>query len=308
MTTSKTNKSLISHKRVIAVSFLVDISDVLLNVVIAVISGSVLMLSQALQGAMDLCASGFLFIGAKRASRKADASHPFGYGKELYFWVFLAGLAMIGVTATSSFYWGLQRFLNPHPIENILFVYGTLAIGLITNGYAFSLSLRRLIADKPKDTVLQVFFRSPLIATKTTLLLDLMGTMASLIGIVTLSLYSTTGDLRFDGIGAMAVGVSLAFFSFFILRDVKKLLIGASAPREVKSAISSCIRSFSEVQSIVELKVTYIGIEQLFVLAEVNLKDNLTTDDIEELNDKIREAIQEKVPEARHVHIEPETS
>jgi cation diffusion facilitator family transporter len=297
----------ISHKRVIAVSFLVDISDVGINVIIAVISGSVTMISQALQGAVDLLASGFLYIGNKLSSRRADASHPYGYGREMYFWVFMAGLVMIGVTSTLSFYWGLQRILHPEPIHNLLFAYGALIISFFTNFYAFSLSYRRLIADKPGDGVFRVFFKSPFIATKTTLLLDFAGSLASVFGLIALVMYSLTGDVRFDGVGAMIVGISLAFFSFFILKDVRKLLIGASASPEVKNSIASCIRSFREVQSIVELKVTHIGIEQLLVLAEIHLKNELTTDDIEKLNDAIRENIHKTVPQARYIHIEPET-
>jgi len=298
---------MISHKRVIAVSFLVDISDVVVNIIVAALSGSVTMLSQALQGAIDLLASGFLYVGAQLSSRKADASHPFGYGREIYFWAFLSGLFMIGVTATFSFYWGLQRFLQPEAITNLWLAYITLGVSLITNGYAFSLSYRRLVADKPNAAILRIFFQSPLIATKTTLLLDLMGTLASAFGLIALFIYRVSGDARFDGVGAMTVGVSLAFFSFFILRDVRKLITGVSAPAAMKRKISAVIRSFPEVRRIVELEVTHIGIEQLLIVAEIHLKNALTTDDIEQLNDDISKAIRKKVPEARYIHIEPET-
>lgn len=302
----KTSKP-ISHQRVIATSLLVDISDVVLNVIIAILSGSILIVSQALQGAVDLCASGFLFIGTKRSNRKADTTHPFGYGRELYFWVFLAGLIMIGVTSTTSFYWGLQRVLHPQPIHNVPLAYGVLIISLFTNFYAFSLSFKRLIADKLKVSPIKIFFHSPLIATKTTLLLDLMGTLASFIGIITLIMFSLTGNTQYDGIGAMAVGISLAFFSFFILLDVRKLLIGASADPDIIDAISNSIQSFSQVVSVVDLNVTHIGVEQLFVLAKVNLINELTTDDIELIIDKIKDKIQTDQPDAKYINIEPET-
>ena len=77
----------ITSEKVIVTSFLVDVSDVLINAFVAVLSGSVVMLSQALEGGADLLASGFLLVGIKRSKRPSDRKHPYGYGRELYFWI-----------------------------------------------------------------------------------------------------------------------------------------------------------------------------------------------------------------------------
>lgn len=102
----------ISLERVVFTSFLVDVSDVAINVTVALFSGSVTMLSQALEGGADLLSSGLILIGVKSSKRPADKRHPYGYGRELYFWTFLSGLATFGVTATLSFYLGLRRYLT----------------------------------------------------------------------------------------------------------------------------------------------------------------------------------------------------
>ncbi|MFC1647097.1 cation diffusion facilitator family transporter [Patescibacteria group bacterium] len=301
------DKSLITHEHAILVSFLVDISDVVINVIVVMLSGSVTMLSQALQGAVDLLASGFLYVGSKRAKRVADKMHPFGYGRELYLWIFLSGMVMFGVTSTLSFYWGYIRFINPQPITNIIFAFGALILSLFTNGYAFMLSLKRLQKDKPNADIFDLFFRSSLIATRTTLLLDFMGTLASVYGLLALAVYSVTGNYRYDGVGAMLVGVTLAFFAFFILKDVKNFLIGKSVPFELLNDIANCIRSFPEVNSIIDLKATYIGVEKLFVISDINIKDGLNTNSIERLIEDIENNIKHKIPQSAYIHIEPKS-
>jgi cation diffusion facilitator family transporter len=297
----------ISLQRVVIVSFLVDVSDVAINVVIAVLTGSVTMVAQALEGVVDLVSTGFLLVGVRQSKQPADQLHPYGHGKELYFWAFLSGLATFGVTATLSFYFGLQRFIHPEPIENLGFTYLALGIAAITNGYACSLSYRRLLGNKGISQLWTTFRHSALIETKTAFVLDLMGTVASILGLIALVIYGTTGDLRFDGIGAMATGLALAFFALFILQGAKELLLGQSANFETLQEIEHAVCTFTEVLAVLDLRTIYVGADTLLVNMELHLQDNLTTDQIEQLVDQIETRVKDTVPAAAHIHIELET-
>ena len=297
----------ISLEKVITTSFLVDISDVVINVVVVFLSGSVTMLSQALEGGSDLLSSGLLLIGVKLSKRSLDQKHPYGHGREIYFWTFVSGFVTFGITATLSFYWGLHRFLHPAPIRNLPLAYFALIVAAFTNGYAFSLSYRRLLGEKSLSRFWRVFLHSALIETKTALVLDLMGTVASILGLIALLIYGVTGNLRFDGIGAMAIGLSLAFFAFFILKGSKELLVGQSAPPEVEEEIKKAALSFPQVKSVLDLRTIFIGLDKLLVNMEVHLKDGLITDDIEILIDEIEEKIRKQIPTATHIQIELET-
>lgn len=294
-------------EKVVSTSFVVDISDVLINTFVAAISGSIVMFSQALEGAADLLASGLLLIGVKRAQLPSDKKHPFGHGREVYFWTFLSGLATFGLTATLSFYLGLQRFLKPQPIENIHLAFLALIISIFSNGYSFSLSFRRLLGKRGILQIAEVFKHSALIETKTTFVLDLMGVVASILGLIALFTYGLAGDLRFDGVGAMAIGISLAFFAFIILRGAKELLVGQSASPETEEKIKKAVLAYAQVQKVLDLRTLLIGPDRLLVNLEVHLKDELTTDEIEALIDKIERKIKKEVPAARHIQIELET-
>src|SRR5688572_20794079 len=224
----------VSERRVLVTTFWVDLLDVALNLSVAILTGSVVMLSEFFQGLADLTAAAFLMVGYKRSRKKADKLHPFGHGKEIYFWTLISAVVMMTFTATASFYVGLIRFLNPAEITHIGFGYGTLLVTLVTNAYALSLSYRRLMKNKPLKQLPQVFLNSSVVTTKNALVLDLMGTTASSFGLVSLLLYQLLGEKRFDGLGAMIIGVTTAVLAFVLIIGIKGLLVGERAAPQIE--------------------------------------------------------------------------
>src|SRR5688572_5909990 len=109
----------ITTKRALITSFVVDVVDIVTNVVVAFITGSAVILAEAMQGLADLTAVSLLLIGHKRAGKIETQIHPFGFGKEAYFWALLAAVIILLFTATLSFYSGLQAFLHPEPINQL---------------------------------------------------------------------------------------------------------------------------------------------------------------------------------------------
>ena len=296
-----------SINRVLVTSFIVDITDVLLNVAVAVLSGSVVMLSQALQGGSDLIASGLLIIGLKRSRRPSDKNYPFGYGKELYFWTMMAALVMLEITATLSFYLGYKRFIDPQPVHNIYLAYAVLIFGLITNSYAAYLSSRRLLGKRSPKAIFSVFSRSVLIETKTALVLDIMGSGASILGLLALFVFQATGDFRFDGLGAMSIGVMLALLSAILLDGIKDMLVGRKASDEVERSISEAALNTEHVKNVMDLKTMHIGASSLLINIEVHVDSKLKTSEIEHVTDRIKKNISDAVPSAKHIQVEIET-
>ena len=297
----------ITARKVILTSFVVDVLDIVLNFSVTIISGSVVMMTQVLEAIADLIASGFLIIGLRRSMRKEDKTHPFGYGREIYFWTLLSALIMFGATSTLSFYFGWQRFLHPEALHNINIALIVLIITFFTNSYSFFLSFKRLLRKRPVKHILQIFYRSSLVETKTTFILDLMGALASLLGIIALGIYLVTGDMRFDGIGAMAIGISLGISSIFLVLGIRDLLIGRSASTETEKKIKEAALSVDEVNDILDLKTLHVGAEKLLVNLEVHMNSRLSTRELEKLIDKIKENIQKEVPSVKYLQVELET-
>jgi len=265
------------------------------------------MIAEALQGLADLAASGFLLIGLARSGKPSDKRHPFGYGREIYFWTMLSGVLILGVTSTMSIYFGWQRFINPLPIHNINFAFAILGLSIATNGYAFSLSVKRLLRGRSILRIRKVFGSSSLIETKTAFVLDLMGVLAAVFGFLALVFYRITGNLMFDGLGAVAIGVILAIFGVILIIPIRELIIGQSASSEIEGKIREATMTQPEVKDVLDLKTIHIGSEKLLVNAEVSLKSNLTTKDIEGIIDRIKANIKKEVPEVKHIQVEVET-
>jgi cation diffusion facilitator family transporter len=301
-------KKAVSAQRVVATSFIVDLSDVGLNIAAAVLSGSVVMLTEGLQGSADLLTSGLLWIGIKRARRRANKQYPFGFGRELFFWALMAGVSMFILTAGMSFYFGLQRFLNPQPLHNLGFAYFSLVIGLVTNLYAFNLSRRRLnLPFRQPYRALHNLRQSNLIESKSTLTLDAMGSTASFLGLIALLLYGLTGNSRFDGIGAMIVGIASAVFAVLLIVEVRDMITGRSATKDIEQQISATALSVEGVKKVLDLRTMVLGAEDLLVNIELHLDPTLTTTQIENLTDQVKARIKRSVAEVRHIQVEVET-
>lgn len=297
----------ISAKRVVFTSFLINILDVALNLGAAVITGSVVMLSEALHGASDLLTTVFLMIGVKRAEQPADRLHPFGHGREMFFWSLLSALLMATLMAGLTLYFGWQRLRHPEPLEHIWVAYGLLFFGLVSNTYTFSLSFRRLLGDRSPHRIWRIFLDTSLVETKATFILDLMGASSAALGLVALLTFGFTADPRFDGLGAVLIGVVLAVLAFSLLLSVKDLLIGQSAPREVEEKIRDSVLTNKGVEGVLDLRTMLVGPERFLVNLEIHITDRLTTNEIEKLVDEIKEKVRQAVPTAQHIQIEIET-
>src|SRR5687767_4101918 len=186
-----------------------------------IITGSVVLLAEALEGASDLVASGLLLVGLRISNNRANKKHPFGFGKALFSWTLLSALVMLIFGAGLSFYFGLQRFLVPQDISHIGLAFGTLCISIVTNGYGVSVSARRLLGSRPLKELKDIFISSTKVETKNTLILDMTGASAAAMGLISLILFQATGYKGFDGLGGMLMGIIIAILSIVLIWGVK---------------------------------------------------------------------------------------
>lgn len=297
----------ISDVRVVVTSLVVSVSDVVLNLVVAIFTGSTVMLSQALQGMSDMVTGGILYLGVKRSKREADLKYQFGYGREIFFWVLIAGIFMFIGTGGLSFYFGYQQFTRPHPIEHTGFAFAMLVWGFFTNMYAFSLSLRRMHRSSATRGWWHQLLRSSIVETKATLLIDFLGTLAALLGFMALLTYVLTGNVQFDGVGSMVIGISMMLVSVLLIRDVRDLIIGKAIDTEVSDRIIGATQTVPGILSVLDLRTMYLGSAKMLVIIEVHVQDGLDTDKIESIVDNIKTVVQRNVPEVHHIQVEVET-
>ncbi|HIA91687.1 TPA: cation diffusion facilitator family transporter [Candidatus Saccharibacteria bacterium] len=300
-------KQTISQKRAVGTSFAVSVGDVLFNLFVGFITGSAVMFSQALQGLSDLVTAGILFFGVTQSEKAADKQHPLGYGREVFFYVLVAGLFMFVGTGLFSLFLGLQQVIDQQPIDTIWLALVTLSFGLFTNGYSFNLSRKRLGINFLKRRDRTKLVSSSLVETKATLLVDSLGTASALFGLVAIGLYLITGSVIFDGIGAMIVGVSMMVTSALLVYDAKSLIVGRAITPAMQKAIVAACTKLDGVNEVLDLKTLHLGSGKLLIILEIHFVDDLTTNEIEVLSDKIKTAVKKKIPQANTVQVEAET-
>lgn len=297
----------LSDVRVVATSLVVSVSDVVLNFIVALLTGSTVMLTQALQGTSDLVTGGILYVGVKRSKRDADHKYQFGYGREIFFWVIMAGVFMFLGTGALSVYFGYQQFINPTPIDYIWVAFAMLAWGFTTNLYAFSLSLQRMHRLDAAKTWWHQLMRSSIVETKATFIIDFLGTLAAFFGFIALLAYALTGNAQFDGIGSMVIGLSMMLTSILLIMDVRDLIVGKAVDPDVSERIIGATQTVTGIQSVLDLRTMYLGSAKLLVIVEVHVKDGLETDQIEAIVDNVKAVVQQSVPQVHHIQVEVET-
>jgi len=297
----------ISDLRVVTTSFIVSIFDVVVNFTVAFLTGSTVMLAQGLQGLSDLVTGSILYMGVKRSKRKADQRYQFGYGREIFFWVLMAGILMFIGTGGLSLYFGYHQFVDPRPIENVWLALGTLFIGFMTNAYAFSLSAKRLHKLHRDLSWWHQLWHSSVAETKATFLIDFLGTTSTVFGFIAIVVYIATGNPIFDGLGSMVIGLSMMSVSLLLIRDVRDLIVGRAVESDVAQRIIGAAHSVEGVITVLDLRTMYLGSAKILVMLEVHLQDQLDTDQIESITDTVKSVIQRNIPEVHHIQVEVET-
>lgn len=300
-------KQKLTDKKVVTTSTLVSISDVTFNFIISLVTGSTVMLSQALQGLSDVITGLILYIGVRRAQKQPDYKYQFGYGRELFFWVLVAGIIMFFGTGSASVYFGYQQFTNPSQIEHVSLAFGMLIFGFITNGYALSLSIARIRQQGVSKKWWSQLLRSSIVETKATFIIDCLGVISTIFGFGALLMFIATNNPQFDGIGSMIIGLTMMGAAVILIKDVRDLIVGKSVDPETADRIKRVTHHISGVNEVLDLRTMYLGSAQLFVILEVHIEDGHTTDTIEKIIDEIKAKVQKEIPLVEHIQVEVET-
>ena len=202
-----------------------------------------------------------------------------------------------------SVYFGVQRLLHTEEIEKIFLAYGALGISIMTNGYALSLSTRRLLEKEKLTKIFRIFLATTHVETKNTFILDLTGTASAIMGLISLVLYQLANIQYFDAIGAILIGILIAVSSMMLIWGVKDYLTGKTASTSIEESIRKAVLKVKEVAEIIEMETMYIGSEKLLVHLDINVQPS-DQENLEQTIEKIKEHIQKEVPVVYSIQIE----
>ena len=275
--------------------------------VAAVISGSSSMLSEAVHSLVDCGNEVLLLYGQRRAARSPDTGHPFGYGRELYFWSFVVALLIFALGAGVSIYEGVIHLLEPEPIRDPMINYIVLALAFVFEGASWVVSFRQFRAASGKNELYDAFVRSKDPPSFMVLFED----SAALLGIL-LAAAGTFGSAALDmpmldGVASILIGLVLAGVAMLLARESKSLLIGEPAEREL---VDSILQDAAGVRGVLRAHgalTSHLSPDDIVVLLSLEFEDRLCVPELEEVVLEIERVVREKHPQVVSLFVKPQT-
>jgi cation diffusion facilitator family transporter len=296
------------NKKAVIAAMTANFCIALFKFAAALISRSSSMLAEAYHSVSDTFNQVLLLYGLKRSRRKPDAGHPFGHGKEQFFWSFMVAIILFAVAGGLSIREGYHKLLHPEPITKAGLAYLAITVAFIFESFALRLAVKSLKAEMKSDQY-KNFFQAVLHSKDPTSLTvffeDSLALIGLLIAAAALALVQLTGKLIIDALASMLIGALLMIFAFFLAVETKKLMVGESISPYKRSKILQAVNDFDEVKSVRRLKTMHLSSDDVLVVLEIEYKDGLVVQDLEIVNNRIEESIRKIIPNAR-IYLEPE--
>ncbi|MGZ6793419.1 MAG: cation diffusion facilitator family transporter, partial [Mycobacteriales bacterium] len=247
-----------------------------------------------------------LLVGGKRAQRDADERHPFGYGRDRYFYAFVVALVLFTLGSLFALYEGVQKVRHPHHLETAGVAIGILLFAIVAESFSFRTAISEALPLKGDASWSQYVRRAKSPELPVVLLEDfaaLIGLVLALLG-VTLTL--VTGDPVWDGLGTLSIGLLLGFVAIVLAVEMKGLLIGEAASRESVEAIREALVDGTTVLRVIHLKTMHLGPEELLVAAKIAVAPGLGLPEVARAIDEAEVRVRAVEPLARQMYLEPD--
>jgi cation diffusion facilitator family transporter len=273
----------------------------------ALFTGSSSMWAETLHSFSDTVNQILLLIGLRTSKKRVSERHPFGYGKEQFFWSFVVAILIFGISGSISVQRGLESLLysQSHHIENIGINFVILGLSFVFEAYAFRiafLSFKKVIKERGEkfnfSTLISEIKQTKDSAVMTVLIEDTAALSGIVVATIALILTAVTGNSFFDSVGSLVIGLILMAFAVFLAKENKALLIGEAITRRDYKRINDIVSEIPEVNRIISIRSMHLAPDDVLIAIEVNLVDNLDTDKIESLIDTIENKVREMIPYA----------
>ena len=264
------------------------------------------MLAESVHSLADTGNQGLLMLGAKRAQKQATTKHPFGYGRERYFWAFAVALVLFSLGGSFALYEGIDKVLHPHEPKYFLIGLGILLVSIVLEGYSFKTALHEARMQKG-DARFIAFLRHAKSPELPVVLLEDAGALIGLaLALAGLIMAEVTGNGRWDAVGSLAIGVLLIAIAIFLCVEMKSLLIGESASHREESAIVAAIEGSPEVQRLIHLRTLHLGPDEVLLGTKIHFDESFSTVELAAAIDAVEARVRAAVPSATVIYIEPD--
>jgi len=265
------------------------------------------MLSEAIHSVVDTGNGGLLLLGVRLSRKPPDAGHPFGHGKELYFWTLIVAILIFALGGGMSVYEGVAHLRQPHHIENPMWNYVVLGAALIFEGISFFFAVRAFRTEKGKQTVMQTIQLSKDPTTFTVLFEDTAALLGLIVALAGVFLADQFQSPYFDGLASIIIGVILGAVAVMLAYESRSLLIGEGVSEEMRRGIQETVTSDPAVAEIRQFLTLHFGPSDVLLTMNLRWQKEFTASEVAEVIAGIEARIRDRYPEIRHIFIETES-
>lgn len=264
------------------------------------------MLAESVHSLADTGNQGLLLLGSKKSQKEASVKHPFGYGRERYFWAFSVALVIFSLGGAFAFYEGLDKIIHPHEPKYFGVGVGILLFSIALESFSFTTAIREANHLRGSAKFVQFIRHAKTPELPVVLLEDagaLIGLVLALGGLI---MAEVTGNARWDAVGSLSIGILLIAIAIFLSIEMKSLLIGEAASSEQEEAIATAINGSPEVKRLIHMRTMHLGPDELLLGTKIHFDDRLTIAELAVAINGVEARIRAAVPSARVIYVEPD--
>tara|TARA_B100001123_G_scaffold150828_3_gene174433 strand:+ start:376 stop:1287 length:912 start_codon:yes stop_codon:yes gene_type:complete len=293
-------------KKTILAALIANVGIAIAKFVGFAITKSSTMLAEGIHSSADSANQLLLLLGTQRAKRTPNPKHPFGYGRERYFWSFVVALILFSLGSLFAIYEGIEKIRHPHALENASWAIGILIFGIFIESFSFRTAIVEAKTIKGETSWSKFVIRSKQPEIPVVLLEDAGALFGMVIALAAISLVKITGEPLWDGIGTLSIGVLLGLIATVLAREMHSLIIGEAASDDDYEKIEKLIQNSNEIVHVVEIRTQHLGPEEILIGARVAFDESLQAKEIADAINNLEATIRNEVKTAGPIFIEPE--
>jgi cation diffusion facilitator family transporter len=292
--------------RAVFAAFAANLGIALTKFVAFLVTGSASMLAESVHSVADAGNEVLLIIGRGRSRRPRSEEHPFGFGRERYFYGFVVSVMLFTVGATFSVYDGIHKILNPEQVRSPEVAFAVLALSAVLEAFSLRTGITEANHVRGGRNWGSFIRRTKAPELPVVLVEDLAALIGLAFAFAGIGLSVLTGDGRWDGAGSLAIGLLLAAAAAILAVETKSLLIGESASDDVERKVVAALEEGPEVVRVIHLRTVHLGPDSLLVTAKIEVPDTATAAQIAAGIDAAEKRVRAAVPIATTIYLEPD--
>ncbi|ABG59038.1 cation diffusion facilitator family transporter [Cytophaga hutchinsonii] len=285
-------------------AFTANLLIAVIKFIAAAITGSSAMLSEGIHSLVDTGNTGLLLFGDYRSKKKPTPSHPFGYGRELYFWSLVVAISLFAIGGGMSIYEGILHIQHPEKMEDPFWNYIVIAVAFVLSGGSLYVAVKKFLEDNPDKSFWRAIKESKDPGTFSILFEDTADILGLIVAFLGVYLGHTLNNPYIDGAASIVIGLILSSLSLMLAYETKSLLIGESADETLINEIVLLVKENPAVVNVRSPLTLHFGPKDILLALDIQFDEKLMMNEVATYIDEIEHNVRAKFPEIKRIYIE----